>query len=63
MYIYFYTENIFQFSYFLKRQNILETFLSVNDNAAKTFNILATNLNILHNYFYEPKTKLFSVSN
>jgi len=24
---------------------------SVDDNVAKSFNILATNLNILHNYF------------
>jgi len=31
--------------------------LSIDDNAAKSFNILATNLNILHNY---DRTKLFS---
>jgi len=33
--------------------------LSVDDNAAKSFNILAISLNVLHNYF-DSLIKLFS---
>jgi len=29
--------------------------LSIVDNATKSFNILSTSLNILHNYFNDPK--------
>jgi len=44
----------------LNHQNKLNELkgLSVTDNAEKSFNILATSLNILHNYFDGPK--LFS---
>jgi len=45
----------------LDHQNIYVERLSVDDsNAANSFNILATSLNILHNYFDGPK--LCSVS-
>jgi len=42
-----------------KSENNVE-YLNINNNAAKSFNILATDLNILHNYFDSP-IKLLSV--
>jgi len=38
---------------------IMTEHLSIDDNAAKSFNILEINLSILYNYFDDP-TKLFS---
>jgi len=34
-------------------------YLSVDDNAATSFNILAINLSILHNYFDDPNKIIF----
>jgi len=44
-------------------QNIYVERLSIDDNAAKSFNILAISLSVLHNYFNGPnKIILKSVS-
>jgi len=43
----------------LNQQNIYVKYLSIFHDTVKCFNILATSLNVLHNYFDGP-TKLFS---
>jgi len=42
----------------LNDQNNYVERLNVHDNATKSFNILATSLNVLHNYFDGPKLSL-----
>jgi len=43
----------------LDSQNNYVERLSVDDNDAKNFNILATSLNVLHNYFNDPNEIIF----
>jgi len=45
----------------LDQNNYVES-LSVDNNAAKSFNIRATSLNVLHDYFDDPNKFIFSVS-
>jgi len=40
-------------------QNNYTECLKVDDKTAKRFNILATNLNVLHNYFEDPNKIIF----
>jgi len=47
----------------LDHQNNYIERLSVDDNAAKSFNILVTNWNILYNYFVEPNKIIFKSTN
>jgi len=43
----------------LDYQNNYVERLSIDDNAAKSFNILAINWNVLHNYFDDPCKIIF----
>jgi len=43
----------------LNFQNNYVERLSINDNAAKSFNILAINLSVLHNYSDSPNKIIF----
>jgi len=43
----------------LNHQNNYVERLNINDKAVKSFNILATNLNVLHNYFDNPNKIIF----
>jgi len=43
----------------LDHQNNYVKRLNIDDNAAKNFNILATSLNVLHNYFDGPNKIIF----
>jgi len=43
----------------LDYQNYYVERFSVNNDAAKSFNVLATSLNVLHNYFDDPNKIIF----
>jgi len=46
----------------LDHQNNYVERLNIDDNTAKSFNVLLTNLNVLHNYFYDPNKIIFCVT-
>jgi len=45
----------------LDHQNTYVDRLNIDDNATKSFNILATNLNVLYNYFDDLNKIMFSI--